>query len=261
MPTHFGGAACRTEALGTLCYQHDIKLVDDAAHAFPTIDRDTLNMVGSGRDTHATFFSFYATKCITTGEGGMITTNNDELAEEIKRLRLHGFNRAIFDRYTNPGTGWKYDIAAPGWKANMTDIAAAMGLAQLARADDMLIRRQHIAAIYRKQLEGSGVVLPKSYYGHAWHLYPVQVDAADRDRFVNHMAEVGVQCSVHFIPLSLHSYWQQALGVEAGHCPNAEAIYARSVSLPIFSKMSDKDVQRVVDAVLLFQERDFASGN
>ena len=203
MPTHFGGASCSTAALSELCYQHGIKLVDDAAHAFPTIDRDTLNMVGSGRDTHATFFSFYATKCITTGEGGMVTTNNDELADKIKRLRLHGFNRTIFDRYTNVKTGWKYDIAAPGWKANMTDIAAAMGLAQLARADDMLIRRQQIAQLYRNRLKDAGVTLPRSYYGHAWHLYPIQVD--DRDRFVNHMAEVGVQCSVHFIPLSLHS--------------------------------------------------------
>ena len=259
MPTHFGGASCSTAALSELCYQHGIKLVDDAAHAFPTIDRDTLNMVGSGRDSHATFFSFYATKCITTGEGGMVTTNNDELADKIKRLRLHGFNRTIFDRYTNVKTGWKYDIAAPGWKANMTDIAAAMGLAQLARADDMLIRRQQIAQLYRDQLKGSGrgaaEVAITATHGTC---YPVQVD--DRDRFVNHMAEVGVQCSVHFIPLSLHSYWQQALGVEAGHCPNAEAIYARSVSLPIFSKMTDKDVQRVVDAVLLFQERDFAQG-
>ena len=162
MPTHFGGASCSTAALSELCYQHGIKLVDDAAHAFPTIDRDTLNMVGIGRDTHATFFSFYATKCITTGEGGMVTTNNDELADKIKRLRLHGFNRTIFDRYTNVKTGWKYDIAAPGWKANMTDIAAAMGLAQLARADDMLIRRQQIAQLYRNRLKGSGVVLPKT---------------------------------------------------------------------------------------------------
>ncbi len=212
-------------------------------------------MVGSGRDTHATFFSFYATKCITTGEGGMITTNNDELAENIKRLRLHGFNRTMFDRYTNIRTGWKYDIAAPGWKANMTDIAAAMGLAQLARADDMLIRRQQIAQFYRDGLKDAGVVLPKLIMATlgtpirsrsitvtaSWRIWPRSASSARCISFRCRCTATGSRRSA-----------------SSPACPNAEAIYARPVSLPIFSKMTDKDVQRVVDAVLLFQERDFA---
>ena len=162
MPTHFGGASCATasSANSAISTASSWSTTPRTPSRPSTATRSTWSAPAATR--HATFFSFYATKCITTGEGGMVTTNNDELADKIRKLRLHGFNRTIFDRYTNVKTGWKYDIAAPGWKANMTDIAAAMGLAQLARADDMLIRRQQIAQFYRDRLKDAGVVLPKS---------------------------------------------------------------------------------------------------
>src|SRR5690606_18838106 len=144
MPTHFGGSACHIAQLKELCDARGIYLVDDAAHAFPT-SYPSGDMVGAGSLTKATFFSFYATKCLTTGEGGMVTTNDDYLAAHIRHLRLHGFNRAIYDRYTNIKTGWRYDIAYPGWKANMTDIAAAMGIVQLDRANSMREARAAIA--------------------------------------------------------------------------------------------------------------------
>jgi len=137
VPTHFAGQACDMKRLKSICDKQGVLLVDDAAHAFPTVDGSTGRIVGNGKDSMATFFSFYATKTLTTGEGGMITTDSDALADAIRNLRTHGFNRDIADRYTNSQTGWRYDIAAPGWKANMTDVAASLGLVQLHRALEM----------------------------------------------------------------------------------------------------------------------------
>ena len=248
MPTHFAGHACDMKRLKRICDENGVLLVDDAAHAFPTLDASTNNIVGSGRDAIATFFSFYATKTITTGEGGMITTNDDALAEGIRRLRLHGFNREIFDRYTNPGTGWRYDIACAGWKANMTDIAAAIGLGQLRRAMEMRTRRAEIAGFYERHLSGlDGLDLPEMDRGSAWHLFPIQV--RNRDRFVADMARQGVQCSVHFIPLHHHSEWQRITGLTPGELPDADDMFAGEVSLPIYSTMTEMDCHRVNHAV------------
>jgi dTDP-4-amino-4,6-dideoxygalactose transaminase len=234
--------------LEELCDQHGLALIDDAAHAFPAIDWTVNDLVGSGKHSKATFFSFYATKTITTGEGGMITTNDDALAGRIRKLRLHGFNKELFDRYTNAAAGWRYDISEPGWKANMTDIAAALGIGQLHRAVEMRERRWQIAQAYFKQLEGvPGVKLPEIDEGSAWHLFPIQVE--DRDEFVRRMTAAGIQCSVHFIPLHQHSYWQKALGVKPGDFPNADALFAGEVSLPIYSLMTDDDARRVCFAV------------
>ena len=148
VPTHFAGQACDMKRLKSICDKQGVLLVDDAAHAFPTVDGSTGRIVGNGKDSMATFFSFYATKTLTTGEGGMITTDSDALADAIRNLRTHGFNRDIADRYTNSQTGWRYDIAAPGWKANMTDVAASLGLVQLHRALEMHEKRQCYANRY-----------------------------------------------------------------------------------------------------------------
>lgn len=254
MPTHIAGQACDMSALAYICGQHGVHLIDDAAHAFPTLDASTQSIVGGCRVAYATFFSFYATKTITTGEGGMITTNSDGLADKLKKLRTHGFSREIFDRYSNPATGWRYDIAAPGWKANMTDIAAAIGLGQLHRAYKMRNKRRDIALHYIEHFNeltaSCRLTLPEYNHMSAWHLFQVQVP--DRDAFMAHMLSRGVQCSVHFIPLHHHSEWKRILAAQGSptpELPNADRLFAGEVSLPIYSKMSDADLEQVVLAV------------
>ena len=248
MPTHFGGASCDMKSLKTICDAAGIFLIDDAAHAFPTYDMTTLNLVGSGKDSDATFFSFYATKTLTTGEGGMITTNSPHIAGRVRKFRSHGFDKQMFDRYTNVKTGWKYDIAAPGWKANMTDMQATIGLVQLARTSEMHMKRRLLAEQYNRELAAlvPGIKLPVPDNGNAWHLYPIQV--FERDRFVAEMGELGVQCSVHFIPLTMHSYWRGVLS-KKNTAPNAEFMHTYECSLPLYSKMTGNDVSTVVAAL------------
>lgn len=242
MPTHFGGAAYESSSLGPLCEERGIHIVHDAAHAFPTRYSDGSPVGSSGK---ASFFSFYATKTLTTGEGGMVVTNDGELARRVRKLRIHGFDRTIFDRYSNTRTGWRYDIALPGWKANMTDIAAAIGLVQLERSKEMLARRQTIALRYDRLLaRQTRVTRPVGVTGHAWHLYPVRVP--DRDVFIAGMAKRGVQCSVHFIPLHHHTAWRR-IGVR--DCPCASEVFEHAASLPIYSSMTDDEVEQVVAAM------------
>ncbi|MFT4159727.1 DegT/DnrJ/EryC1/StrS family aminotransferase [Shinella sp.] len=246
MPTHFAGQSCRmVPILESAGSRLNCLVVDDAAHALPSHDVNTGFSVGA-QGAKATFFSFYATKTLTTGEGGMIATDDEELAVVLRAKRMHGFNRQVFDRYTNLTTGWRYDIAQRGWKANLTDVAAALGIVQLERQMEMLGRRRSIAERYNRAFAGTGAVLPQINRGHACHLYPLQVDR--RDEFIAGMAEAGVQCSVHFIPLHHHSYWRSQLNDV--DCPNADAAFAREVSLPIYSGMSDDDVDYVIGAAL-----------
>jgi dTDP-4-amino-4,6-dideoxygalactose transaminase len=242
MPTHFAGSACDIAALAKLCVGRGIHLIDDAAHAFPTFDATTDTMVGQGVHTAATFFSFYATKTLTTGEGGMVTTNDEVLARKVRNVRSHGFSREAFDRYTNLTTSWRYDIAHEGWKANMTDLAAAIGLAQLKRSDTLQFDRASIAKKYRQELRELPIGLPEYDKHSAWHLFPIQVEK--RDEFISLMAQRGVQCSVHFIPLHHHTKWQAIVGPQS--LPNSDAMFAKEVSLPIFSRMTTDDIDRVV---------------
>jgi dTDP-4-amino-4,6-dideoxygalactose transaminase len=246
MPTHFAGSAVNMRELREFCDEKQLFLVDDAAHAFPTLDSSTGEMVGSGV-ADATFFSFYATKTLSTGEGGMIVTPHDWLAERIRKKVLHGFNRQIFDRYTNLKSGWEYDICTEGWKANMPDTAAAMGLVQLARADDLHDKRSHIARQYHAALKNViGVCTPVFDPCSAWHLYPILVP--ERDRFIAAMAERGVQCSVHFKPIHLHSAWQAIVG-EQDHLQHATGLFEHEVSLPIYSKLRTDEIHHIIRSV------------
>ena len=240
MPTHFAGIPF--EALGYLEEYRGIPIIHDAAHAVPSRNSNGSIVGSTGK---ATFFSFYATKCITTGEGGMITTNDDDLADRIRKLRLHGFDKSLFDRYTNAKAGWRYDIAAEGWKANMTDLSAALGIVQLDRSWLMRYLREQVAHDYDAAFEKAGIATLKHPVGSSYHLYQIYVPR--RDEFIARMAEKGVQCSVHFIPLHLHSAWQKA-GVN--ECPLAENLFKQVVSLPIHSKMIQDDVDRVIAAVV-----------
>ncbi len=251
-PVHYAGLAVPDAALTAFAAAHGLKVVEDAAHAFPTLNEGTL--VGAGRHA-ATVFSFYATKTMTTGEGGMIVTADEALAARMRTMRLHGINRDVFDRYSSSKPSWHYDVVAPGYKYNLTDTAAAMGRVQLRRAPEMMARRAAIADRFDAAFADLPVQRPpRAAEGssHAWHIYNVRLteDApVGRDRFIELMAEAGVGTSVHFIPLHLHPYWRDTYRLAPDDFPVASAEFERSVSLPIFSAMSDADVEHVVGAV------------
>lgn len=185
----------------------------------------------------------------------MVVTTNIEYAERIRMMRLHGINRDVFDRYSSTKPSWYYEVVAPGFKYSMTDIAAAIGIHQLRKAWRFQERRALIADRYDLAFEDLPLVLPprpKSGDTHAWHLYVIRLaDGArvGRDLFIERMAERGIGCSVHFIPLHLHPYWRDRYGFKPGDFPNALHAYERCVSLPIYPRMSDADQERVIEAV------------
>jgi dTDP-4-amino-4,6-dideoxygalactose transaminase len=252
MPVHYAGLAADMPALMAIARRHGLKVVEDAAHALPT----TLGgrLVGTF-DSDATVFSFYANKTMTTGEGGMLVTRDAELAGRARVMRLHGMNRDAFDRFTAKVPSWYYEVVAPGFKYNLTDIAAAMGLHQLKRAQGFQARRAEIAARYDAAFQGLPLVtppLPAAGDRHAWHLYALRLgDGAgiERDRFIEALFDQGIGCSVHYIPLHLHPYWRDRYGLQAADFPHSQHAYERLVSLPIYTRMNDADVDRVVAAV------------
>ena len=252
MPVHFAGLAVDSRALADLAQSRGIEIVEDAAHAFPA--HDGTAAVGSG-DSLATVFSFYATKTITTGEGGMVLTRRPDVAQRLRTMRLHGISRDVFDRYRSTAPSWHYEVVAPGYKYNLTDPAAAMGRVQLRRARAMRDRRAEIAARYREAFAALPVDLPTAGSvpgGHSWHLFVVRLrDEAPlgRDDFIEQMAAAGVGCSVHFIPLHLQPYWRESLSLAPQDFPVATCEYERVVSLPAFSSMTESQVDHVVRAV------------
>lgn len=248
VPVHFAGQACDLDAIGALAQRHGIPVVEDAAHALPT----TWNGELVGRHGHATVFSFYATKTIATGEGGMIVSRDPALLARARTMRLHGINRDVFDRYRSTAPAWYYEVVAPGFKYNLPDTAAAMGIEQLRKAWRFQARRAAIAARYDAALAGLPVATPvvvRPTETHAWHLYVLQLDLdrlrVDRDRFIALMAEAGIGTSVHFIPLHRQPYWRDRYGFTPADFPVADAFYRRAVSLPIYTRMTDADVDRV----------------
>jgi dTDP-4-amino-4,6-dideoxygalactose transaminase len=252
MPVHYGGEACDVERILALARQRGVRVVEDAAHAFPTAVAGRL--VGS-LDSDVTVFSFYATKTITTGEGGMLVTRDPEIARRSRVMRLHGIDRDAFDRYRSDRPSWYYEIIAPGFKDNMTDIAAAMGIHQLAKARRFHARRSAIAAAYDAAFRDLPVILPPrpaDFDAHAWHLYALRLadDAPiGRDALIQRLADRGIGTSVHFIPLHRHPYWRKRYDLRDGQFPRATCAFEREVSLPIYTKMSDADVERVIGAV------------
>jgi len=252
LPVHYGGLAADMPAILDIARRHGVKVVEDAAHALPTTCGGAL--VGT-LASDATVFSFYANKTITTGEGGMLVTRDAELARRARVMRLHGMSRDAFDRFTAKVPSWYYEIVAPGFKYNLTDIAAALGIHQLKRAHAFQQRRAAIAARYDELLAGLPLLLPpKPAAGdlHAWHLYPVRLaDEAGvtRERFIEKMFEQGIGCSVHYIPLHLHPYWRERYGLDPAQFPRAQRTYERIASLPIYTRMDDADVERVAAAV------------
>jgi dTDP-4-amino-4,6-dideoxygalactose transaminase len=257
LPVHYAGLAADMPAILEIARRHGLKVVEDAAHALPTTCAG--NLVGT-LDSAATVFSFYANKTITTGEGGMLVTRDADLAARARVMRLHGISRDAFDRFSAKVPSWYYEIVAPGFKYNLTDIAAALGLHQLKKAHAFQQRRAQIAAAYDEGLAGLPVVLPPRAPAtdtHAWHLYVLRLadepstsaPALPRDRFIERLFEAGIGCSVHYIPLHLQPYWRDRYGLNPVQFPHSQHAYERMVSLPLYTRMTDADVQRVIQAV------------
>ncbi len=252
VPVHYGGLACDMAAIVAIAKRHGLAVVEDAAHAFPATASGAL--IGT-LDTDATVFSFYANKTITTGEGGMVVTRRADLVERMKTMRLHGMSRDAFDRFTSTVPSWYYEIVAPGFKYNLTDIAAAIGLHQLARADDFQATREAIAARYTEAFGGLPAIVPPGPPAgdrHAWHLYALRLtDAAPigRDALIERLHADGIGCSVHYIPLHLQPYWRDRYALRAEDFPHSQRAYETMLSLPIHTRMADADVDRVVAAV------------
>lgn len=252
IPVHFAGLACDMTEILRLAQKHNLKVIEDAAHALPT--RYQGKLIGD-LQSDAAVFSFYATKTITTGEGGMVVTRNPEIAARCRMMRLHGISRDAFDRYTSTKPAWHYEVVAPGFKYNMTDLAASMGIHQLKKAWTFQQHRQAMAERYDSELAGLPVTLPpRANQGdvHAWHLYVIQLKLCAgirRDQFIEEMCQRGIGCSVHFIPLHLHPYWRDSYQLEPDDFPNALAVYQSAVSLPLYTKMTDEDQSRVIAAI------------
>lgn len=260
LPVHLAGLPADLERIYTLAARHQLAVIEDAAHAFPAkykgyfIGQDDVASLTADL-SRATCFSFYATKTITTGEGGLIATNESTIAERCRLMALHGISKDAWKRYTAEGS-WYYEIVAPGYKYNFTDIAAGLGLAQLAKADRMRQRRQEIARRYNQAfVDCPALQIPADSVDcqHAWHLYMLRLNleqlTISRNQFIEELKTRNIGASVHFIPLHLHPYYRQTYGYQPNDFPVAYREYQREISLPIYSKMNDQDVRDVIDAV------------
>jgi dTDP-4-amino-4,6-dideoxygalactose transaminase len=245
---HIAGEACDLSSIRRIANRHGLRVIEDAAHALPSFWRG--QRIGS--DCEAGAFSFYATKTITTGEGGMFVTNSEHYARRAALMRLHGISGDAWKRYAKEGT-WRYDVLEAGFKMNMPDLLAAIGLAQLRKADRFHQRRREIALLYLNQLSAmEELEMPPFADGHSWHLFILRLrsgSSGNRDQLVESLKQAGIGTSVHFIPLHMHSYYRSHYGYKKGDFPNAEDAYERAVSLPLYPDMSDADVEYVANTI------------
>jgi dTDP-4-amino-4,6-dideoxygalactose transaminase len=258
MPVHVGGFMADIRAVGAFATRHSLWIVEDAAHTFPAAWRNDEAEPWQRCGEHTadvSCFSFYANKTITTGEGGMAVTDDAELEERIRLMSLHGLSKAAWSRYSTEGT-WDYRILAPGYKYNMTDIAAAIGIHQAARAEEMRKAREKVAYRYMEEFVSLfQIELPPTDANriHSWHLFPIKLCLdrldVDRDAFVQLLKLRGVGCSVHWRPLHLHPYYQKMFGWHPEDCPRATEVWGRLISLPIFPDMTEKEIVYVVSVV------------
>jgi len=252
VPVHYAGLACPMDEILAIAREYGLKVVEDAAHALPTTWDGTL--VGQ-LQSDITVFSFYANKTMTTGEGGMAVTRNPELAKRMKVMRLHGMNRDAFDRFTSKTPAWYYEVVAPGFKYNLTDIASAMGIHQLAKLPRFLQRRQYLAARYFEKLAALPLILPADAPAgdvHSWHLYVIRLSAkakVTRDEVIQGLSDRGIGTSVHYVPLHRHPYWRDRYRLTSEMFPQADAAYLTMLSIPLFTAMSDADQDRVIKAL------------
>jgi perosamine synthetase len=251
IPVHFGGHACDMVRIMEIARRHNLYVIEDAAHALPANYRG--QMIGTIGDI--TCFSFYATKTITTGEGGMATTNNPEWAARMRMMSLHGISHDAWKRYAKEGS-WYYEVVSPGFKYNLTDIGAAIGIEQLKKCDSFFAARSRIASAYNEgfsDLPEIQTPVCGADRQHAWHLYVIQLQLErlniSRDQFIEALKEQGIGTSVHFIPLHLHPYYRNTFGYAPDDFPNATAAYRRIISLPIYPRMTEANIDHVIEAV------------
>jgi dTDP-4-amino-4,6-dideoxygalactose transaminase len=252
MVVHYGGQSADMKGLIEVSNKHGLKVIEDAAHAFPTKYQDKY-VGGFG---NATCFSFYANKTITTGEGGMLATNDEAIYNRAKVMRLHGINRDIWDRFTSKSAKWEYDVVAPGYKYNLPDLNAAVGLAQMERAEEFRLGRQRCAEHYYKELgEVSELDLP-IYRGkmeeHSWHLFSIVLNERariSRNQFIQELNSRGIGTSVHYKPIHRMTYWKERYQLRAEDFPVAERIWKGNLSLPIYPGMRPEELTYVTDTV------------
>jgi perosamine synthetase len=257
VPVHFAGHMVDMPGFLELGQEFGLAVLDDAAHAYPA----SLNGKGVGSFHCPTAFSFYATKTMTTAEGGMLTTNDGELASRVRLMALHGISRDAWKRYTAEGN-WFYEVVEAGYKYNLTDIAASMGRVQLTRAAAMLSRRAEIARRFHAALgplQAVEVPVTRAGVEHCWHLYPIRLrlDALQigRGDFIEQLRARNIGASVHFIPLHRQPFYRDRYGYTEAEFPVAESAYPRLLSLPIYSRMTDADVEDVIGAVMEIVDR------
>ena len=262
VPVHIAGNLCDMNRICALAEkystpQNKIYVIEDAAHSFPSLTQKgyagTLGDIG--------VFSFYATKTMTTGEGGMITTNDDALAKRMSQMRLHGMNRDAWDRYTNPKASWEYDIIAPGFKSNLPDVLSAIGRVQLKKAVSFDEKRKKIVSLYNAAFKNFDfIILPPDGEGNSWHLYLLHLDATkldcDRNTFASELQSLGIGISMHFIAIFNFTYWQEKYpDFRAENFPNADEHSKNTITLPLFPDMTVSQAQTVIDAVKVTGEK------
>ncbi|MCX8058988.1 MAG: DegT/DnrJ/EryC1/StrS family aminotransferase [Spirochaetes bacterium] len=248
IPVHFGGQPCDMDEIYNIAKKYNLYVVEDAAHAFPSYYKN--NIVGNLHGSDVTCFSFYATKTLATGEGGMATTNNDNFASKIKVNRLHGINRDVWDRYR--GGDWYYEVIDNGYKYNLTDVCSAIGLAQLKKAFWMNDEREKIARKYSEAFANSKIEIPfiKDDRKTSWHLYVIKVN--NRDELYNKLKENGINTSVHFIPVHKHPYYKEKYGYREKDYPIANEVFRKSLSLPIYPGLKDEEIEYIIEKVLTY---------
>ena len=247
IPVHFAGQPCDMDEIYTIAKKYDLKIIEDAAHAIPSEYKSV--KIGNLSGTDVACFSFYATKTLSTGEGGMATTNNADYAKSMKINRLHGISKDAWDRYTAKGS-WFYEIVDNGNKYNTTDINAALGLVQLKKQDMLREKRNQIALKYDEAFkDDKNIIIPfvKEDRVTSWHLYVIKID--NRDEVIEKLKENGVGCSVHFIPIHKHPYYKDRYGYKNEDYPIANDVFDKSLSLPIYPDMSDEEVEYVINKV------------
>ena len=252
IPVHYAGQPCDLDEIHDIAKKHNLKVLEDAAHALPATYKG--KKIGALSDV--TCFSFYATKTLSTGEGGMICTNDEEIAERCTIMRLHGINRDAWKRYTESGS-WYYEVVAPGYKYNFTDLQASLGLPQLKKVDIMWKSRQNIAAKYTKALKDLDTIelhTIKSDRESSWHLFPIRLhlDRLTRNRaqIINELRQKNIGVGVHFMPVHQHLYYNETFNLSDKDYPVASSVFPRLLSLPIYPGMTDENVDKVIDIIV-----------
>lgn len=257
IPVHYAGQPCDMDEIHEIAKSNNLKVIEDAAHSLPATYKG--KKVGTISDV--TCFSFYATKTLSTGEGGMICTNDEEIAERCTIMRMHGINRDAWKRYTE-SSSWYYEVVAPGFKYNFTDLQASLGLPQLKKVDQMWQSRKNIAAKYTQALKDNELLTlhgVKENRDSSWHLFPIRLKLEflkiNRAQLIDEMRKLNVGAGVHFMPIHQHIYYNQTFKLDNKNYPIASSVFPKLVSLPIYPGMQDGHVDRVINVLVDLLEK------